>query len=156
MRTFLGTQAAIAALGVLCGWSTLAQAEQQYIINQNQTGVTLPGVVVPNGYDEVRAADGTSCRSSVAASGAYVDSGVIGGGLDDSGNNTLSAYGRVVVPLGQRPRRLNCDKLYQLELERLQLEVKMLKRGLDPRLGTASTDNPDWASSDAWTNEGRR
>ncbi|KFB09792.1 hypothetical protein [Nitratireductor basaltis] len=156
MRTFHGTQGAIAALIIISGFVAPSQAEQQYIINQNQTGITLPGVVVPNGYDEVRAADGTSCRSSVAASGAYVDSGVIGGGLDDSGSNTLSAYGRVVVPLGQRPRRLNCDKLYQLELERLQLEVKMLKRGLDPRLGTAATDNPEWAQDDGWTNEGRR
>ena len=122
----------------------------QYVINQNQTGVTLPGVVMPNGFDEIRAADGTTCRASMAGSGAYLDSGVIG----DNSSHRISAYGRLVVPLGKKPTRLDCDKLYQLELKRLELEVELMRRGLDPRM--RSNASGDWASDASWSNEGRR
>ncbi|WP_053086115.1 hypothetical protein [Nitratireductor soli] len=123
-------------------------------VNQNQTGITLPGVVSPNGFDEVRASDGTSCRSAMSGSGAYMDSGVIGGGLNGN-TSTLSAYGRLVVPLGERPRRLDCDRLYQLELRRLQLEVDLLERGLNQRpaagLPADSAMSGGWAQGPGWS-----
>ncbi|EKF20950.1 hypothetical protein [Nitratireductor pacificus] len=139
-------------LPLLTASAVLAQ-ENQYIINQNQTGLTLPGVAMPNGFDEVRAADGTTCRSSMAGSGAYLDSGVIGGGLNGS-SNSVSAYGRLVMPLGEKPPRLNCDRLYQLELRRLELEVRLLQQGLDPRATTIGVDAR--TASEGWTNEGRK
>ncbi|MEQ9248583.1 MAG: hypothetical protein RLO21_21605 [Nitratireductor sp.] len=122
----------------------------RYVINQNQTGVTLPGVVMPNGFDEIRAADGTTCRASMANSGAYLDSGVIG----DNSSQRISAYGRLVVPLGRKPTRLDCDKLYQLELKRLELEVELMRQGLDPRM--RSNPEGNWASDASWTNKGRQ
>lgn len=123
-----------------------------YIVNQNQTGINLLGVAVPHGFDEVRAADGTTCRSSLGGSGAYLDSGIIGSGLNGD-RSALSAYGRVVVPLGRNPSRLDCQALYQLELERLQLEVQLLKRGLDPRL-SSSAPGAEWVRDDSWTRGG--
>ncbi|WP_367718664.1 hypothetical protein AB2N04_10240 [Nitratireductor sp. GISD-1A_MAKvit] len=85
----------------------------------------------------------------MSSSGAYLDSGVIGNAA-----NTLAAYGRLVVPLGQRPKRLDCDRLYQLELQRLELEVRLMQQGLDPRLQLGDSD----ALTDeaTWTMEGRR
>ena len=153
MRTFPGAPCAVSAVLLALFSSVGANANDNYIINQKQTGVSLPSPVVPNGFDEVRAADGTTCRSAMASSGAYLDSGVIGGGFEGNGSNAISAYGRIVVPLGERPARLNCDHLYRLELERLQLEVQMLRRGLDPRL-TSSTTEGDWAT-EGWSNEGK-
>lgn len=140
-------------MSLLAGAPATLANDDRYIINQNQTGVTLPGVVMPNGFDEVRAADGTTCRSSMAGSGAYLDSGVIGGGLNGS-SNSVSAYGRLVLPLGETPPRLNCNRLYQLELQRLELEVRLLKQGLDPRAATNAAGA--WASDDGWTNKDRR
>ncbi|MDV6224888.1 hypothetical protein R2G56_01190 [Nitratireductor aquimarinus] len=150
MWTFhrLPRQLSVALCFLLAG-AAGSQAEDQYIINQNQTGVTLPGVTMPNGFDEVRAADGTTCRASMSGSGAYLDSGVIGGA-----NDNVSAYGRLVVPLGERPTRLNCDRLYQLEIERLELEVQLMRQGLDPRMSSRSSGS--WASDASWTNKGRR
>lgn len=44
----------------------------------------------------------------------------------------VGVYARVVIPLGARPKsRVNCDTLYQLELEKKRLEVMKLKRELD-------------------------
>jgi hypothetical protein len=87
----------------------------------------LPGVTLSQGTDEVRAADGTSCRSSVGGSGAYVDMGLIGKkGVSNDG----SYYGRLVVPLGKSSKRIDCSKLYELEVERLKLELELAKAGL--------------------------
>ena len=42
----------------------VSMASAQSIINQNISGFNLPGVQLPTGHDEVRAADGTTCRSA--------------------------------------------------------------------------------------------
>ncbi|MBO6718047.1 MAG: hypothetical protein JJ913_08840 [Rhizobiaceae bacterium] len=97
------------------------------VYNLNQTGFTLPGVTLPQGQDEVRASDGTTCRSSISGSGAYLDVGVVGNGSASEG---MSTYGRVVIPLGRRPTRLDCARLYALEVERLEMEIRLLKMGI--------------------------
>jgi hypothetical protein len=63
----------------------------------------------------------------------------------DVANNNY--YGRVVVPLGRGPKRLDCVKLYELEVERLKLELELAKAGLgrsvDPEIdGTQTTALP--------------
>lgn len=130
--------------------SPRAIAEDVYYLNQSQTGFTLPGVTLPQGQDEVRAADGTTCRSAVSGSGAYVDIGVVRGNSED---DQLATYGRVVFPLGRTPKRLDCARLYELEVQRLQLELKLLKMGLGPDGGAAKVaggTNADWAN-EGWT-----
>ncbi len=121
-----------------CLYSNSAQAQD----STTSAGFTLPGVTLSQGTDEVRAADGTSCRSAVGGSGAYVDMGLIG----NKGNSSDgSYYGRVVVPLGKGPKRLDCSRLYELEVERLQLELELAKAGLgrqqDPSLDQTETSS---------------
>ena len=126
MRQVLGFKGAVAAgaLAVaLLGFLTPSLAQEA---SQN-AGFSLPGVTLPSGTDEVRAADGTSCRSAVGGNGAYLDVGVIG---KQSSSNDNAYYGRVVVPLGKAPKRLNCSALYELEIERLKLELELAKAGM--------------------------
>lgn len=154
-----------------------AQAENTNIVNQDVTGFNLPGVQLPQGHDEVRAADGTTCRSAVSGAGAYLDAGVIGNPDSTGGSKGLSAYGRVVIPLGKKPGRLDCGRLYDLEVQRLQMELRLMQMGLgrQGRLGddrTASIDGTDSGQSDGqpaeqqvakqtdwadegWSNEGK-
>lgn len=106
-----------------------AQAQTTSIINQDVTGFNLPGVQLPQGHDEVRAADGTTCRSAVSGAGAYLDTGVIGN-PNPSNGNSVSAYGRIVIPLGRKPARLDCGRLYDLEVKRLQMELRLMQMGL--------------------------
>lgn len=114
-----------------------AAAQDRYVFNQNQTGLALPGVNLPQGYDEVRTSDGTSCRSSNTGDGAYADVGVIGGNGEQGKLDAGAVYGRVVVPLGARGTRLDCRRLYDLEIERLKAEVRLLKAGVGQRGGGA-------------------
>ncbi|OHV68522.1 hypothetical protein LCM4577_06410 [Mesorhizobium sp. LCM 4577] len=106
-------------------------AEDILNLNQNQTGFSLPGVSLPQGQDEVHASDGTTCRSAVSGSGAYLDLGVIrGNNSSNQANSDIATYGRVVIPIGRTPKRVDCSRLYELEVERLQLELKLLKMGV--------------------------
>jgi hypothetical protein len=135
---------------------TLAQ-DQIYNLNQNENGFNLPGVTLPQGQDEVHAADGTTCRSAVSGSGAYVDLGVIRG--NNQTDNGVATYGRVVIPIGRTPKRLDCSRLYELEVQRLQLELKLLKMGLGGDGQTASVAGgapapASAAASPGWANEG--
>lgn len=42
----------------------------------------------------------------------------------------VGVYGRIVIPLNAPKSRLNCDKLYQLELRKKRLEVEKLEAEL--------------------------
>ncbi len=95
----------------------------------NQNSVALPQMSTPYGQDEVRTASGVACRSSVASSGPYVDMGVIGS-EDVYDRDGTAVYGRVVIPLGRQPRRVDCTSLYQLEIERLRMELELMRMGL--------------------------
>ena len=99
------------------------------------------------GSDEVRGRDGTTCRQGSYV-GPTVDFGVsvmpststtsgvnstlaaqITNQLSDQSTQqrNLGVYARVVIPFGKQPDRLDCTKLYSLEIERLQLELVRMK-----------------------------
>lgn len=139
MWEILRTAIAVAGIAFLsnfvAGETALAQST---IINQNLSGFSLPGVQLPQGHDEVRAADGTTCRSAVSGSGAYLDVGIIGS-PEQIQNGNLSHYGRIVIPLGRKPKRLDCTKLYNLEIQRLQIELRLMQMGLSRSFNPASS-----------------
>jgi hypothetical protein len=129
----------------------------------------LPGVSLPSGSDEVRAADGTSCRSAVGNGGAYLDIGVIGNpsaltgsssGSTTTDTGTTSAYGRIVIPLGRSRKRVDCTRLYDLEVRRLEMELRLMEMGLGRPIAGAvassdeSISTDDEFSDDEWSNDG--
>lgn len=155
MRKVLWTsQVLTLALAVAVASAAPALAQDVYNLNQNETGFNLPGVTLPQGQDEVHAADGTTCRSAVSGSGAYLDLGVIRG--NNQSNNDVATYGRVVIPIGRTPKRLDCSRLYELEVQRLQMELKLLKMGVNVDGGTTASvpTTAPTAASPGWANEG--
>lgn len=140
MRQVHGHKSAV-AFGALLAILFAALPAKADDVNQN-SGFSLPGVTLPQGTDEVRAADGTSCRSAVGGNGAYLDVGVIG---KQSTADDNAYYGRVVVPLGKSPKRLDCARLYELEVERLKLELELAKAGLG-RTQDAEIDSTETAA----------
>ncbi|MDG4881089.1 hypothetical protein [Mesorhizobium sp. WSM4884] len=157
MRKVLRTSQVL-TLSLLSALAVVSQgfAEDILNLNQNQTGFSLPGVSLPQGQDEVHASDGTTCRSAVSGSGAYLDLGVIrGNNTSSQSNSDIATYGRVVIPIGRTPKRLDCSRLYELEVERLQMELKLLKMGVgaDGQTGSVAPAAPQAASA-GWANEG--
>lgn len=149
----------IALFGMLTCYcaGTEAQTQNSFFSNQSvSNGYLLPHVPVPNSFDEVRAADGTSCRTSMAGNGSYLDIGSIGNKGVNSDFDSGSVYARVIVPLGERPQRIDCSQLYYHEIERLRYELRLAKSGIGEDAGTASINgqDPSWAR-DGWTTENR-
>ncbi len=105
-------------------------------------GLLLPPPPVgPGGEDSITTSEGVRCSQSINSSGGYLDLGVAGGDLsnyyssseDGLGGAPQSAvaYARVIIPLGEAPTRLNCARLYELEIQKLKAEIEMLKVGLE-------------------------
>jgi hypothetical protein len=101
-------------------------------------GLFLPAAPTgPGGEDSITTSTGIRCSQSINSNGAYLDMGVVGGGLnaylgEDSGiESSAIGYARVVVPLGRRPERLDCNEIYALEVQRLKEEIRLLKIGLE-------------------------
>lgn len=92
----------------------------------------------PGGEDVIESASGTRCRQSMNSNGAYLDVGVTGrtsSGRDpnaslfpspQAGSEALG-YARITLPLGHKPERLDCSRLYELEIARMKREIELLK-----------------------------
>ena len=105
----------------------------------NPNGVFLPAPPRgPGGEDSVETANGTKCRQSINSNGAYLDMGVSASAAsplpEDQTRSFIAdrdreglVYMRVTVPLGKKPKRIDCSKLYKLEIERLREELALLK-----------------------------
>lgn len=106
------------------------------------SGVFLPPAPTgPGGEDSIETSTGTRCRQSINNNGAYMDMGVSGTAAssdpklssfnyNDTRDREALAYMRVTIPLGRRPERLDCSKIYELELTKLRREVELLKLGV--------------------------
>lgn len=146
-RRLVGFCAALIAAAPL-----YASADDTNFYQSNtQYGVALPNTSLPTGSDEVRAADGTSCRSAVGGDGAYMDTGVIGSPGQDSSDFSGAVYTRLVVPLGGRQKRLNCESLYELEIQRLRMELDLARMGLSSQ----GSSGANW-QDEGWSYEGTK
>ena len=92
----------------------------------------------PGGEDVIETASGTRCRQSMNSNGSYLDVGVAGRSSSGRDQNTSlfpspqagsEAVGnaRVTMSLGRKPQRLDCSRLYELEIARMQREIELLK-----------------------------
>ena len=105
------------------------------------TGVYLPPAPVGSGgEDAIETSSGTRCRQSMNNNGSYLDVGMTGSaaapaprdtrfGYNDSRDREATLYARVTIPLGKRPDRIDCSRVYELELEKLRREVELLRMG---------------------------
>ena len=105
-----------------------------------QQGIYLPPAPHgPGGEDTIETASGTRCRQSINSNSGYVDVGLAasgGAGIPTSSEAFITinerdrealAYARVTVPLGKQPRRIDCSRVFELEIERLREEVALLR-----------------------------
>lgn len=102
--------------------------------------LSLPGA--PGSYqsDKFRAGD-LDCSNAIG-SATNLELGVTGiianGGYDSMNNyfnenrtGDVGVYARITIPLGKRVQnRINCNRLYELELRAKQLEVQRLEAEL--------------------------
>lgn len=76
----------------------------------------MPNTQLPTGSDSIQTTDGFRCSQGIAAD-AYVEMGA----YTDSSDNVMSdgqgGFVKLVVPLFKDRQRINCNKLYEMELK---------------------------------------
>lgn len=100
----------------------------------------LPGA--PGNYQSDKFRAGELDCSNAIGSATNLELGVTGiianGGYDDMNNyfnetrtGDVGVYARITIPLGKRVKsRIDCNRLYELELQKKQLEVMKLQKEL--------------------------
>lgn len=92
----------------------------------------------PGGEDRIETASGTRCSQSINSNGSYLDVGMAGTAannrqayasplLGDRAGSEALGYVRMTIPLGKRTARLDCTRLYELEIQRMRREIELLK-----------------------------
>lgn len=104
--------------------------------------MSFPSSKSSNGYDRISGTTGLVCESSIGAD-TYFELGTYAnndnatptkyyGASSNTAkfgneNDAFGIYARVTIPLTGPKKRVNCNKLYDLEIEKLKLEIERLK-----------------------------
>ncbi len=104
----------------------------------NQCACLPPAPNGPGDKYPIETPDGTRCRQSINPDGACLDFGASGYAgkpsepgqvaiISDQRDQKGLVYLRVTMPLGRKPNRLDCSRLYEMEIARLQRELEQAR-----------------------------
>jgi hypothetical protein len=110
--------------------------------DSSSLSLSLPGASTGMGSDSIKAGD-LDCKNSIGGSTNF-ELGVIGTinnaiapfglgkkDLDNPQTKDLGLYARIIIPLDAPKERINCNTLYQLELQRRRLEIEKLRAEIE-------------------------
>ena len=117
---------------LLCSSSVFAES--------SSLNLALPNMGTNYGSDSIRSGD-LDCKNSIGGATNFelgvtsiIDNAVGPFDSEDPMNPTtkdIGLYARIVIPLDAPKERINCNTLYQLELQRRRIEVQKLQQELD-------------------------
>ena len=125
---------------------------QVVMADSSSLNLALPSMGATYGTDSIRAGD-LDCKNSIGGATNFelgvtgiVDNAVTPFTSEDPNNpqtKDIGIYARIVIPLDAPKERINCNTLYQLELQRRRIEVMKLRQELDNlrKLQQQSFDN---------------
>ena len=113
----------------------------QAVADSSSMSFALPSPGTNSGTDSIRAGD-LDCKNSIGGSTNFEVgfTGIINnavapiiGKKDELNPQTkdIGVYARIIIPLDGPKERINCNTLYQLELQRRRLEVQKLKQEIE-------------------------
>jgi len=112
----------------------------QTVADSNSMSFSLPSISSVSGSDSIRAGD-LDCKNAIGGSTNFEIgmTGVINNAVvpiigkegNDPQTKDIGLYARLIIPLDAPNERINCNTLYQLELQRRRLEVERLKQEIE-------------------------
>ena len=112
----------------------------QAISDSNSMTFSLPSAGYSSGTDSIKAGD-LDCKNSIGGTTNFelgmtgiINNAVtplIGKEGDSPQTKDIGLYARIIIPLDCPKERINCNTLYQLELQRRRLEVQKLKQEIE-------------------------
>ena len=126
---------------ILASSYTLSWADS----TSNSLSLSLPNSSLGYQSDKFRAGE-LDCSNAIG-SATQLEFGVTGliqgGTISTDGKKTgdIGVYSRIIIPLGKRVKsRIDCNRLYELELQKKELEVMKLKQEIN-QLRSLSFEN---------------
>jgi hypothetical protein len=108
--------------------------------DNSSLNLQLPNAGSSYGTDKIRAGD-MECSASIGGATNFEigATGIVNNATspfssenpDNPTSKDIGLYARIVIPLDAPRERVNCNTLYQLELERRRLEVMKLQQELE-------------------------
>ena len=136
------TIALILLVVLISGCSTIAALADS---TSNSLSLSLPNSSLGYQSDKFRAGE-LDCSNAIG-SATQLEFGVTGliqGGTISTNNKKvgdIGVYSRIIIPLGKRAKsRIDCNRLYELELQKKELEVMKLKQEIN-QLRSLSFEN---------------
>jgi len=121
-------------------WLVLLLLSSQVIADSSSMSFSIPSMSSVSGSDSIRAGD-LDCKNAIGGSTNFEIgmTGVINNAVvpiigkegDDPQTKDIGLYARLIIPLDAPNERINCNTLYQLELQRRRLEVERLKQEIE-------------------------
>ena len=112
-----------------------------YTISQADSASNSLSLSIPNsstGYQSDKFRAGELDCSNAIGSATQLEFGVTGliqGGTISTNNKKvgdIGVYSRIIIPLGKRAKsRIDCNRLYELELQKKELEVMKLQQEIN-------------------------
>ena len=110
------------------------------LADSSSLNLALPNMGTNYGTDSIRSGD-LDCKNSIGGATNFelgvtgiIDNAVGPFDSEDPLNPTskdIGLYARIVIPLDAPKERINCNTLYQLELQRRRIEVQKLQQELN-------------------------
>ena len=136
------TIALILLVMLISGCSTIAALADS---TSNSLSLSLPNSSLGYQSDKFRAGE-LDCSNAIG-SATQLEFGVTGliqgGTVSTDGKKVgdIGVYSRIIIPLGKRAKsRIDCNRLYELELQKKELEVMKLKQEIN-QLRSLSFEN---------------
>jgi len=136
------TIALILLVVLISGCSTIAALGDS---TSNSLSLSLPNSSLGYQSDKFRAGE-LDCSNAIG-SATQLEFGVTGliqGGTISTNNKKvgdIGVYSRIIIPLGKRAKsRIDCNRLYELELQKKELEVMKLQQEIN-QLRSLSFEN---------------
>jgi hypothetical protein len=126
---------------IIVGWWLLVViGASKALADSSSLNLALPSMGSTYGSDSIRAGD-LDCKNSIGGATNFelgvtgiIDNAVSPFESEDPLNPTtkdVGVYARIVIPLDAPKERINCNTLYQLELQRRRIEVQKLQQELE-------------------------
>ena len=110
------------------------------VMANSSLNLALPSASVGYGTDSIKAGD-LDCKNSIGGGTNFEFgfTGIINNAITIFGEEDLlnpqtkdiGVYARIIIPLDGPSERINCNTLYQLELQRRRLEVEKLRQEIE-------------------------
>ena len=121
-------------------WLVLLLLSSQVIADSSSMSFSIPSISSVSGSDSIRAGD-LDCKNAIGGSTNFEIgmTGVINNAVvpiigkegNDPQTKDIGLYARLIIPLDAPNERINCNTLYQLELQRRRLEVERSKQEIE-------------------------